>query len=176
MDPFIGEIKIFGGSFAPKGWAFCSGQLLAIRQYTALFSLLGTNYGGDGTTTFGLPNLQGRIPMQAGQGPGLKQRSLGEQGGVRTVTLNQNQMAAHNHAPGCNSGLSNATTPKGNVWSKTGSARQGINNYADTAGTSPALNTQVFANIGGDQPHNNMPPFLVMNYIIALEGIFPQRP
>lgn len=137
--PFLGEIKIVAFGFAPRGWAPCNGQLLPIRQYSALFSLLGTSYGGDGQTNFALPNLQGRAPLAAGQGPGLTSIPLGESGGVQTVTLTGPQPTAHNHAIGV-------------------VAAEGM-----------------LAPVGGARPHNNMPPYLAVNFIIALTGVFPPR-
>lgn len=171
-DPFIGEIKMFGGNFAPRGWAFCNGQLLSIAQNTALFSLLGTTYGGNGQTTFALPNLQGRLPMHFGQGPGLSNRFLGETGGTEAVTLTAAEMPAHSHT-------ANSVAPRGNSNDATGRY------WADDAGVSsatyhsgPPTNTMhpgAIGNAGGSQPHNNMPPFQCVNFIIALEGIFPSR-
>lgn len=175
-DQFIGEIRIFGGNFAPKGWALCNGQLMAISQNTALFSLLGVYYGGDGKTTFALPNLMGRAPMQPGQGPGLTAHSLGETSGSQYVTLLTNQMPMHNHVPMADGGSGTAvsTTTEATVWG-TPTSRGGSDLYA---ADSALLQMSPYAlqAAGGSQPHNNMQPYLAVSYIIALEGIFPQRP
>lgn len=168
-EPFLAEIKMFGGNFAPRGWAFCQGQILSIAQNTALFSLLGTTYGGNGQTTFALPDLRGRYPMQPGQGPGLSPRTLGEQGGSESVTLITNQMPAHNH-------LLNASTEDAGVKNPTGQVL--ATTTAPTYATGPinaTMNPAAIGANGGSQPHNNMSPFLCINYIIALEGIYPSR-
>jgi len=173
-NPFLAEIRIFTGNFAPKGWALCDGQLLPISQNTALFSLLGTTYGGDGKSTFALPNLQGCAPMQAGQGPGLSLRDLGETAGEQTVTLLQTEMPSHSHTAQGSTG-SNQTTPVNNAWAS-GAKLGGGNLYFPST---PASNVQMspFATEikGGGQPHNNMPPFLGLTFIIALQGVFPAR-
>lgn len=172
-NPFLAEIRIFTGNFAPKGWATCDGQLMPISQNTALFSLLGTTYGGNGTSNFALPNMQGCAPMQAGQGPGLSLRDLGETAGEQTVTLLTTEMPAHSH------GALAATTggvdsPGGNAWAS------GIKGRPDAyAASAPSTNTPMnpFALSigGGGQPHNNMMPFLGLTFIIALQGVFPAR-
>jgi microcystin-dependent protein len=173
-NPFVAEIRIFAGNFAPKGWALCDGQLLPISQNTALFSLLGTTYGGDGKSNFALPNLQGCAPMQAGQGPGLSLRDLGETGGEQTVTLLQTEMPAHSHTAQGSTG-SDQTTPVNNAWAS-GAKLGGGNLYVPT---NPPTNVQMnpFATsiAGGNLPHNNMPPFLGLTFIIALQGVFPAR-
>ncbi|MEO6700261.1 MAG: tail fiber protein [Jatrophihabitantaceae bacterium] len=174
-DPFLAEIRIFAGNFAPSGWALCSGQLMSISQNTALFSLLGTTYGGDGRSTFGLPNLIASAPMQQGQGPGLSLRSLGEQGGEPAVTLLSTEMAAHTHQPNASTSSGNANTPGGNLWAQSLSGKIGANIYS-TAAPNLQLNPQAVGIAGGNQPHNNMPPYLCLTFIIALQGIFPQRP
>lgn len=171
MDPYIGEIRIFAGSYAPSGWAFCQGQLMPIVQNTALFSIIGTYYGGDGKTTFALPNLQSRAPMHQGAGPGLTARTISETDGVNTVTLLESQIPAHNHVPNCQSD-DNETSPVGGVWASTGA--RGKKLYATTPDT--PMNPQAIGVTGGSQPHNNMQPYLAMNYIIALEGVFPPKP
>src|SRR6516165_7910941 len=156
-NPFVAEIRIFAGSFAPKGWALCDGQLMSISQNTALFSLLGTTYGGNGTSNFALPNLQGCAPMQAGQGPGLSLRDLGETGGEQTVTLLQTEMPAHAHGVKGASG-SNQTSPSGNAWAS-GQKLGGGNIYAPSNAQSNVQMSPVALSItGGDLPHNNMPP------------------
>lgn len=173
-DPFVAEIRIFAGNFAPKGWALCNGQLLPISQNTALFSLLGTTYGGDGKSTFALPNMQGCAPMQAGQGPGLSLRDLGETGGEQTVTLLQTEMPAHSHTVKGIAGVPNNASPQNNAWA---SGQKGFGNvYTPSV---PAQNTQMnpfgTSIAGGNLPHNNMPPFLGLTFILAMQGIFPPR-
>jgi len=171
-NPFLAEIRIFAGNFAPKGWALCDGQLMPISQNTALFSLLGTTYGGNGTSNFALPNLQGCAPMQAGQGPGLTSRVLGETGGEQTVTLLQTEMPAHTHTAQGAAG-SNQATPQNNAWAS-GSKLGGGNIYSDTA-PNAQMNAFALSIAGGNLPHNNMPPFLGLTFIIALQGVFPPR-
>jgi microcystin-dependent protein len=170
-DPFVGEIRMFGGNFAPRGWALCNGQLLPISQNTALFSLLGTYYGGDGKTTFALPNLQGRVPLQQGQGPGLSDRVLGELGGEQAVTLLQSEMPAHNHTVGCDSGVGTVGPPTNGMWAAGGRGRPSA--YSATPNTIMAPNALAIA--GGSLPHNNMQPYLCVTFIIALQGVFPPR-
>ncbi len=174
-DPFLAEIRIFGGNFAPRGWALCNGQLMSISQNTALFSLLGTTYGGDGRVTFGLPNLQGATPMQQGQGPGLSQRYLGELGGTPTVTLIQSEMAMHTHTALSFDGAGDNTSPTNNTWAQSRSLRSGDPLYS-TSAPNILMNGQAVLPTGGSQPHNNLPPYLTVSFIIALQGIFPQRP
>jgi microcystin-dependent protein len=174
-EPFIGEIKIVPYNFAPRGWAFCNGQLLPIAQNTALFSLLGTTYGGDGRTTFGLPNLQGRGPLHAGRGPGLTQRRLGEHGGVSEVTLTEAQMPEHRHPPRARSHPGDQASPENHTWAVAYSGRQVVNMYSqDTSGPTP-LPSAALAKAGSGQPHNNLPPCLTLNFCIALLGIYPSR-
>ena len=168
-EPFIGQIKIFGFNFAPRGHALCNGQILQISQNTALFALLGTTYGGNGQTTFALPNLQGRIPVNQGQGPGLPGYTLGQQAGEENHTLTINEMPAHNHLAVANSGNADQTYPAGMVWANGGSAA----GFNSTAGNT--MSPQSLAAAGAGQGHNNMSPYLVVNYCIALEGIFPSR-
>jgi microcystin-dependent protein len=166
---------MFGGNFAPTGWALCNGQLMPIAQNTALFALLGTTYGGDGRVTFGLPNLQGVAPMQQGQGPGLSQRFMGETGGEQTVTLLQSEMAAHTHAAMSVTGLGSSTSPAGASWGEAGIGRQ-LDLVYSTAQPNTQMSIQTIHSAGGGLPHNNMPPYLTVTFIIALQGIFPQRP
>ncbi len=170
-EPFIAEIRIFAGNNAPQGWALCNGQLLPIAQNTALFSLLGTTYGGDGRTTFGLPNLQGRAPMHTGRGPGLTDRRLGELTGAEAIDLTENQIASHKHTARGSENTAVAGVPAGNYVARGGA--RGVNSYLDadtSVGTSKGLEAT-----GGGQPHNNMQPFLAINFIIALQGIYPPR-
>ena len=170
-DPFVAEIRIFGFNFAPKGWAMCNGQLLPISQNTALFSLLGTIYGGDGRSTFGLPNMQGNAPMFWDQGPGLSLRDIGETGGEQTVTLIQNQIPSHNHQASGVAG-NGPTSPANNTWG-TGAGRTPSPTYVNGAPNVSMGNA--LSSIGGSFPHNNMQPYLTLNFCIAMQGIFPPR-
>jgi microcystin-dependent protein len=172
--PFIGEIRMFAGNFAPRGNAFCNGQILSIAQNTALFSILGTTYGGNGTTTFGLPNLQSRAPLHMGQGPGLTSRLEGEQGGEETVTLLTTQIPAHTHQASGLAAAGGQTSPAGATWATTGTARNPVPLYAP-APSNTTMNPAALALTGGGQPHENMPPFLTINFIIGTQGIFPPR-
>lgn len=167
-EPFVAEIRIFAGNFAPRGWAFCEGQLLPISQNTALFSLIGTTYGGDGRTTTALPDLQGRAPMHAGRGPGLTNRSLGAKTGVETVTLTEAQMPNHNHLMNMSIEDGERRDPSGKYFGR-GTALYG----PDSGGES--LDARVLPNQGGNQPHTNMQPNLAMYFIIALVGLYPSR-
>jgi microcystin-dependent protein len=166
-QPFIGEIALFAGNFAPLGFAFCNGQLLSIADYDALFALIGTTYGGDGQTTFALPDLRGRVPIHQGTNVG-NTYVIGQLGGAENVTLNTTQIPAHTHAPVANSNTGNADTPSGNVWAKATNATP----YGATPATLN-LNASTIGNIGGGQAHSNMIPFIAVNYIISLFGIFP---
>ncbi|MDY7226284.1 phage tail protein [Hyalangium rubrum] len=173
-EPFLGEIRIFAGNFAPRGWAFCEGQLLSIAQNTALFSILGTTYGGNGQTTFALPDLRGRVPIQPGQGPGLSPHTLGEAAGQETVTLISNQMPAHTHPFGAHNGQGDTFSPEGAVnAAAVDSTQQPLNIYSTQVNT--VMGPQSVGISGGNQPHPNMQPYLCLNFIIALEGIFPSR-
>jgi len=175
-DPFVAEIRMFPFNFAPKGWAFCDGQLLPLSQNTALFSLLGTTYGGDGKSTFALPDLQGRAPMHPGQGQGLSLHDLGEESGSETVTLLSSEMPNHAHFVGRASDQSaTATTPVANVWALGGSVRAVVNLYNPGPPTA-AMKSDVIQPAGGNLPHNNMQPYLTLNFCIALQGVFPARP
>lgn len=173
-EPFIGEIKMVGFTFAPRGWTFCNGQLLQIAQNAALFSILGTTYGGDGRTTFAVPDLRGRSPMHPGNGPGLTQRRLGERTGVETVTLTSGQVAEHSHSWQVADELGNQTTPAGNALAQSPTGRGGYLLY-NSVPTSAAMAPEVVADAGGGQAHNNMQPALVVNFVIALTGTFPSR-
>lgn len=168
-QPFIGEIRMFGGNFAPAGWAFCAGQLMPISENDALFTLIGTTYGGDGQETFGLPDLQGRLPMHMGTGGGLSTRQIGENGGVETVTLTVNQIPIHNHAPLAVSGSGNQATPQNGVW-----AGAAASIYTTNPPNTP-LTATLGGGTGGSQPHENMMPFLAISFIISLFGIFPTQ-
>jgi len=172
-SPFVAEIRIFGFNFAPKGWAFCDGQILPLSQNTALFSLLGTTYGGDGKSNFALPNLQGSAPMQQGQGPGLSLRDLGETGGETTVSLLQSEIPSHTHTASASGGGGSANDPTGGVWAATVIARQGTNTYGTAGGAT--MSPVALSIAGGDQPHNNMMPYLTLNFCIALQGVYPPR-
>jgi microcystin-dependent protein len=175
-DQFLGEIRILGCNFAPLGWALCNGQILPITQNTALFSLLGTTYGGDGRSTFALPNLQGVAPLQQGQGPGLSLYDLGQTGGETSVTLSINQTPAHNHTVNCSTANGTGASPAGNIFAESKVGRQGESRYSAGIGSGSALNAQALSAVGQGLPHNNMPPYLTLNFCIALQGIFPSRP
>ena len=172
QEPIIGEIRMFAGNFAPKGWAFCQGQILPIAQNTALFSLLGTTYGGNGTTTFALPDLRGRVPVGFGQGPGLSNRVIGEQFGSELVTLNINQMPSHYHTV-------NAVTTEGNQNLPTNSLpanTKTLDKEYSTVAPNTTMNPTMIGVSGGSQPFGVMQPSLGMNYIICVNGIYPSRP
>lgn len=171
-DQFIGEIRIFGGNFAPQNWALCNGQTMPIAQNTALFSLLGTMYGGDGRTTFALPNLIRRAPLQQGQGPGLSHRDQGESGGEEQVTLLQNQMPAHTHRLQAAGGAAVSRAANGRLFAAVNTPVPPFHPPGSALGLM-APNT--LAQAGGSQPHNNLQPYLTLTFIIALQGIFPQR-
>ena len=168
-EPFLAQITMFAGNFAPRSWAYCSGQILPIAQNTALFSLLGTTYGGDGRTTFGLPDLRGRVPVGSegnSAGPGLTPRSLGQRSGSETNTLTTTQLPAHTHGIPASSEDGEATSPVGNSM-----AVSDDRNYINSSNANMAST----ANTGGGQAVNNMPPFLAINFIIAIQGLFPSR-
>jgi microcystin-dependent protein len=167
--PFIGQITMFGGNFAPFGYAFCNGQLLSIAQNTALFALIGTTYGGDGQTTFGLPDLRGRVPVHQGQGPGLQSYVIGQNGGTETVTLITSQVPAHSHTLAANSNPGDSSSPANSFFAAVSSSI-----YSSSA-PNAQMNAAAVGLAGGSQPHDNMLPFLVINFIIALQGIFPSR-
>ncbi|MBU7315156.1 phage tail protein [Paenibacillus oleatilyticus] len=172
MDSFLGEITMFAGNFAPKGWAFCNGQLIPIAQNTPLFSILGTQYGGDGKTTFALPNLQGAAPMHWGNGPGLTPRNIGQSGGSRTVTLLTSQLPAHTHLVN-SAAMGSGTTVEGMLWAKT-PGRVGGAAYGGFTNSVP-MHPGAVQSAGGSQPHNNMQPYLAIHFIICLNGMFPPR-
>ncbi|MEO5609318.1 MAG: tail fiber protein [Ornithinibacter sp.] len=172
-DPFVAEIRAFPFTFAPRGWALCDGSLLPISQNTALFSLLGTTYGGDGRVTFALPDLRGRVPVHPGQGPGLTARDLGEQGGQASVSLLVSEMPSHSHAVTASAGAAYARSPSGEHFANQSG---GLNGYAGPSGAPSALLAAAASDAtGGGQPHNNLAPYLVLTFCIALQGIYPPR-
>lgn len=169
-QPYISEIKMFGGNFAPVGWAFCSGQLLPISGNETLFNLIGTTYGGDGQQTFALPDLRGRVPIHQGTAPGIGiTHQIGETGGTESVTLTTIQIPVHSHVPTANS-AGGSDSPSGNIWgaSTTGKPYSSLNPVT-------AMNATMVGPVGGSQPHDNMIPFLCVNYIISLFGVFPSQ-
>jgi len=169
-DPFVAEIRMFGFNFAPRGWAFCNGQLMPIAQNVALFSLLGTNYGGDGRSNFGLPNLQAASPINAGQGPGLSDRQVGETGGAASVALLDAQVPSHGHALRA---TASATTgdPAGAALAPLASGEV----YRAAPAATALMGADALSAAGGSQPHNNRQPYLALNFCIALQGVFPPR-
>jgi len=171
-DQFVAEIRLFPFNFAPVGWALCNGQLLPISQNTALFSLLGTTYGGDGRSTFALPDLQGLAPMHAGHGAGLSQRALGETSGSATVTLLQSEIPQHTHPLNAQNAPGDTSSPAGSAYARA----IGATPYQPPGGAQVAMAPQAVGFAGGGQPHNNMQPYLTLSFCIALQGIFPQRP
>jgi microcystin-dependent protein len=174
-DPFVAEIRIFPFNFPPKGWAFCDGQLLPLSQNTALFSLLGTTYGGNGTSNFALPNMQGNAPMQQGQGQGLSLRDLGETGGEQAVTLLQTEMPAHTHQVQAVAGAGTLPTPTSNVWASGLKTGPSLYTPSGTGNLNVPMNPFGTSIAGSSFPHNNMMPYLTLNFCIALQGIFPPR-
>jgi len=179
MDPFLAEIRIFPFNFAPKGWAFCDGQILPLSQNTALFSLLGTTYGGDGKSNFALPNLQGCVAIHAGQGPGLSLYDLGETAGTGTVTLLQSEIPSHRHFLNADANAATTGNPGGGAYAEgnwnVGATSGNVNFYTTSAPDTQLAPTAISA-AGGGQPHNNMMPYLTLNFCIALQGVFPARP
>jgi microcystin-dependent protein len=172
-NPYLGEIRMFAGNFAIAGWALCNGQLLSISQNTALFAILGTTYGGDGVSTFALPDLRGRVPIHVGQGVGLSNAYiLGQETGVESVTLTASQMPVHTHLVQCNTGGGNQASPAGNL-----PAVESTGTSLDYSNAPPngAMSSAMNASTGGSQPHSNIQPVLCVNFLIALEGIFPSR-
>jgi microcystin-dependent protein len=166
-SPYIGEIRIFAGSFAPVGWAFCDGSLQAISDNNALYALLGTTYGGDGVTTFALPDLRGRAPLHQGQSIGTSNYTVGQRGGVESVVLTANQIPSHSHAPQGQSGAGTQSNPQGNVW-----AASALDQYSSSA-PSVSMAANALSTVGSNTPHDNMPPFTCVSFIISLFGIFP---
>jgi microcystin-dependent protein len=174
MDPFVAEIRIFPFNFAPRGWAFCDGQILPLSQNTALFSLLGTTYGGDGKSNFALPDMQGNAPMHPGQGPGLSLHDLGETGGSDTVTLLESEIPAHSHT--LQSEITDAADNHAPSSAKAmGPSAGGMAYQSNTTQNLVSLADNSLAPAGGDQPHNNLMPYLTLNFCIALQGVYPPR-
>jgi microcystin-dependent protein len=172
LNPFIGQILAVPFNFAPQGWALCNGQILPISQNTALFSLLGTNFGGNGQSTFGLPDLRGRVPIQFGQGPGLSNYDMGETGGSESVVLTLAQMPGHNHGAFGFGRRGGTTSPAGAAWA---ASSTGDTAYAPLSGAPVAMSAMSTSLTGNNQGHDNRQPYLVLNFIIALVGIFPSR-
>ncbi len=171
-SPFVGEIRMFGGNFAPAGWAFCSGQVMAIAQNDVLFALIGTTYGGDGVNTFNLPDLRGRMPVHMGQGSGLSNYGLGQTGGTELVTLTIPNLPAHSHSVAGDSNTGTANSPAGDVWANSTGAKQ----FVAVASVNTTLNASTIgAAAGSSQPHDNMRPYLAVSFIISLFGVFPSR-
>lgn len=168
MDQYIGEIRIFGGDYAPRGWAFCDGQILSISENDALFSLIGTTYGGDGQTTFALPDLRGRIPLSQGTTATDTTYRLASQGGTETVSLTTSELAAHSHGVSAQSTDGSTVNPEGQVWAK------GVRQFSN-AEPNETMHPDSITSTGGSQAHGNVMPYLVVSYIIALEGIYPSR-
>jgi len=171
-DPFLGEIRMFGGTFAPRNWALCDGQLLSVSQNDALFSLFGTIYGGDGRTTFGLPELRGRVPIHYGSGPGLTPRNIGTKSGAERVTLTTNELPSHPHPLQASTDIADEAGPAGNVTAQPSAADL---YFAADPSPSVALAGNAITNTGGSQQHDNMMPFLCINFIVALAGLYPSR-
>ena len=170
VEPYVGEIRMFAGNFAPQGWAYCDGQLLAVSQNDALFSLLGTIYGGDGRTTFGLPDLRGRVPIHQGTGPGLTPRQIGSKSGQEKVVFTTQQLPRHTHQAHAGSGEADDVTPTGNVWGE-----KDLTKIYDSWGGGVSMNNAAISNTGGNQSHENMAPFQGIHYIISLYGVYPSR-
>ena len=168
-QPYVGEIRMFAGNFAPAGWVFCDGQLLPISENETLFNLIGTTYGGDGQSTFAVPDLRGRIPIHAGTGPGLSSRILASSGGAEEVTLTVNQIPAHSHVVLASGAAASSGNPSGNVSATTSPT----NVYSTSLQTAQNMNNAAIAPAGGSQPHSNLMPALCVNFIISLFGIFP---
>ena len=172
LEPFVGAIMIYGFPFAPRDWATCDGQLMSIAEYTALFSLLGTTFGGDGVQTFGLPDMRGRVPAHQGQSPNTPLFSMGERGGLESVTLNSSQMPLHSHNLNANSAAGDTGAPGGAIFANSGATDR---EYLSSGAANVTMTPQGMTLTGGSQPHDNMQPYLVVNYCIALTGIYPSR-
>jgi microcystin-dependent protein len=178
-SPYVGQIFIFAGNFAPSGWMFCNGQLLPISEYETLFNLIGTTYGGDGQSTFALPDMRGRVPVHQGQGGGLSNYTLAQTGGAESVTLNMQQIPQHNHFALSNNAQGSASTPSANTILSSQNIGTGANTpsgfAAYAAGTAVTLPASTVQNTGGNQPHDNIMPILTLNYCISLFGVFPTQ-
>jgi len=170
-NPFVGELRLVAFNFAPIDWLPANGQLMPVHQNSALFSLLGTNFGGNGTSNFALPNLQGSIPIGAGQGPGLSLYKVGQSGGVQNVTLLQTEMPQHNHAVLADGTAASATSPVNNAFARTSSATGNL--YTTNTSTKLQMNPGIVKSYGGNLPHNNLMPYLTLNWVISLKGLFP---
>jgi microcystin-dependent protein len=177
MDPYLGEIRMFGGNFAPMGWALCNGQLLPLSQNQALFAVLGVTYGGDGRTNFGLPNLQSRVPIHWGTGPQLSTYTVGETGGQENVTLLPTQMPAHTHLVNASNNPATQASPGGYILAQSTDTSVGgsPSNFIEASSANATLAPTALAATGGSLPHTNLQPFLAVTFIIALEGVFPTR-
>ena len=171
-QPFVGEIRMFGGNFAPKGWEFCNGQLLAISEFDVLFNLIGTTYGGDGQQTFALPDLRGRLPLHQGTGSGLSPKTIGQNGGVENVTLTTNQIPAHSHTLVVDGAVGTQASPQGSLLAQLPPASSKL--YHTPSGT-VALAPNSVGSSGGSQPHSNFQPYLCVSFIISLFGVFPSQ-
>jgi microcystin-dependent protein len=174
VDPYVGEIRLFAGNYAPQGWAFCQGQELTVISNQVLYSIIGNMYGGVANSTFNLPELRGCVPMHWGTGNGLTKRTLGQTGGESTVTLTEDQMPNHDHEPNCET-TANETSPQGAVWAMTPKVGRGYGPNAYSANETVQMNAQTFGATGGGQSHNNMQPYVAINFIIALEGMYPPK-
>ncbi len=172
MDPYIGEIRIFAGTYAPEGWLFCQGQTLPVAQYQALFAVIGNTYGGDGKKTFALPDLKGRVPISQGQGKGLSMYGLGKAGGEAVTTLSVSQIPDHTHQPKCTTTKAASSLPENALWAKNNAATELF--YTGNDANTPMHSNALLA-VGNDKPHNNMQPYLGINFMIAIEGEFPTR-
>jgi microcystin-dependent protein len=176
VDPYVGEIRLFAGNYAPQGWAFCQGQEFYVQSNQVLYSIIGNMYGGVANSTFNLPDLSGCVPMHWGTGNGLTKRTLGQTGGESTVTLTEGQMPNHDHAPNCLTTTTNdETSPRGAVWSATPRVGRGHGPNAYSVIESVQMNAMTMNSVGGGQTHNNMQPYVAVNYIIALEGVYPPK-
>jgi microcystin-dependent protein len=173
MDPYVGEIRLFAGNYAPSGWVFCQGQELQIQQNQVLYSVIGTMYGGDGKNTFAVPNLTGRVPMHTGNGNGLTPRVLGSAGGEMTITLTEDQIPSHSHDPNSLSTTGDETSPVGALWANTAGGRSPVKAYSQDS--SIPMNPTAINTVGGSQSHNNMQPYLAINFIMAYEGVYPPK-
>ncbi len=176
MDAYVGEIRLFAGNFAPRDWAFCNGQLLNIAQYSTLYTILGIQFGGDGKTTFALPNLCGKVAIHQGAGQGLTPRNIGSTGGSKTVTLSENQIPAHNHIPQYRADIiADQIDPSNNIWANIKNAALLPNAYTNIAQPDAPMNQNAISSVGKGEAHNNMQPFLGLNFIISLYGEYPPK-